>query len=115
MRIQGGKATRRRRKKWIKLNEGAFGTRHVSYRTAKQSVIKNAKYAYRDRKNKKRDFRKLWILRLNAALRQNGTTYSKFMNILRKKNIETNRKILSELAIQQPEQFKKFVESICNE
>lgn len=112
MRVQNGPATRQRRKKWLKLNEGAFGTRHTSYRVAKQSVIKSGKYAYRDRRNKKREFRRLWILRLNAVARKNGITYSKFMYQIRKQKIDLNRKMLSELAIAEPEKFDVLIKNI---
>lgn len=112
MRVKGGPVTRQRRKKWIKQAEGTFGTRHVSYKIAKQTVIKSAKYAYRDRKNKKRDFRALWITRLNAVLREMGITYSVFINKLRKNNVAINRKMLSEMAIHQPEEFKNLVKEV---
>lgn len=112
MRVKGGPKTRQRRKKWLNEAEGTFGTRHASYKVAKQTVIKSAKYAYRDRKNKKRDFRSLWISRLNGVLRENGVTYSVFINKLRKNNIVINRKMLSEMAIKQPEEFVNFVKAI---
>ncbi|WP_027123978.1 50S ribosomal protein L20 [Mycoplasmoides pirum] len=114
MRVKGGPATRQRRKKWLNEAEGTFGTRHASYKVAKQTVIQSAKYAYRDRRNKKREFRALWIGRLNAALREMDITYSVFINKLRKNNILINRKMLSEMAIQQPEEFKNFVQSVMN-
>ncbi|AAG34734.1 50S ribosomal protein L20 [Mycoplasmoides pneumoniae] len=115
MRIKGGKQTRVRRKKWLKQASGSFGTRHASYKVAKQTVIQAAKYAYRDRRNKKRDFRSLWILRLNAALREQGMTYSVFINLLKKHNIEINRKVLSELAIKEPSKFNLIVQKVKSE
>ncbi|CDN40309.1 50S ribosomal protein L20 [Mycoplasma amphoriforme] len=115
MRVKGGPVTRQRRKKWLKQSEGSFGTRHTSYKVAKQTVIKSAKYAYRDRKNKKREFRALWITRLNGVLRELGITYSVFINKLHQNKIAVNRKMLSELAIQQPDAFKTFVHTIINQ
>ncbi|WP_031489056.1 50S ribosomal protein L20 [Ureaplasma canigenitalium] len=116
MRIKGGPSTRTRRKRWLEKASGSWGTRHTSYRIAKQTVIRAGEYAFRDRKNKKRDFRKLWIARINAAVRLLGYNYSSFMNALVKNNIinkETgeglNRKMLSELAINNPEEFKELV------
>lgn len=112
MRVKGGPVTRQRRKKWINEAEGTFGTRHISYKIAKQTVIKSAKYAYRDRKNNKRNFRSLWISRLNGALRELGVTYSVFINKLRKNNIIINRKMLSEMAINKPKEFELFVKDV---
>ncbi len=112
MRATNSKVTRRRHKAILEQAEGSWGTRHTSYRIAKQTVIRAGEYAYRDRKNKKREFRKLWIARINAAVRELGFTYSVFMNNLKKQNIEINRKMLSELAFNEPEAFKSFVTSI---
>ncbi|WP_027121860.1 50S ribosomal protein L20 [[Mycoplasma] imitans] len=112
MRVKGGPTTRRRRKKWLKQAEGTFGTRHASYKVAKQTVIKSAKYAFRDRKNKKREFRALWIQRLNGALREMGVTYSVFINLLKQQQITINRKMLSEIAIHDHEAFKKLVKEV---
>lgn len=112
MRATSGPNTRRRRKRWLKKAEGTWGINHVSYRNAKQSVMQASKYAYRDRKNKKRDFRKLWIARINAAVRKEDCTYSQFMAKLKQKNIAINRKMLAEMAIHHPEEFKKFVNSV---
>ncbi|WP_033159740.1 50S ribosomal protein L20 [Mycoplasmoides alvi] len=114
MRVKGGTVTRQRRKKWINEAEGSFGTRHVSYKIAKQTVIQSAKYSYRDRKNKKRDFRALWISRLNGVLRECGVTYSVFINKLRSNNIIINRKILSEMAINQPQEFNQLVKEVMS-
>ncbi|MBD5445740.1 MAG: 50S ribosomal protein L20 [Malacoplasma sp.] len=114
MRVKTGSTTRQRRKRWLKDAEGFWGVNHSSYRNAKQAVIKSSQYAYRDRKNKKRDFRKLWIARINAAVRAEGHTYSKFMAQLKAKKIDINRKMLSELAIHNPEEFKKFVHNLMS-
>lgn len=112
MRSGSSVTTRQRRKKWLNKAEGSWGVNHSSYRNAKQTVIKASQYAYIDRKNKKRSFRKLWISRINAAVRQEGYTYSRFMARLTEKKIEINRKMLSEFAISNPVEFKKFVHSI---
>lgn len=109
MRTTTGPVTRQRRKKWLKKAEGTWGVNHSSYRNAKQTVIKASQYAYRDRKNKKRDFRKLWINRINVSVRALGYTYSSFMAQLKVKKIDINRKMLSELAIHNSEEFKKLV------
>lgn len=112
MRVKTGPVTRRRHKKWKKAAEGTWGVNHSTYRNAKQTVIKSSQYAYRDRKNKKRTFRKLWILRINAATRELGYTYSQFINAATKKNVGVNRKMLSEMAIHNPAEFKSLVESV---
>ncbi len=109
MRVKGGSVTRQRRKKWLEQAEGSWGTRH---RVAKQTVVRASTYAYADRRTKKSDFRKLWIARINAAVRAEGYTYSAFMNQLKKHNININRKMLSELAINQPDEFKALVKSV---
>lgn len=114
MRVKGGPTTRQRRKKWLNAAEGTFGTRHTSYRVAKQTIIQSAKYAFRDRKAKKRTFRSLWIARLNAALRARGVTYSVFMAKLRTKGYGLNRKMLSELAIREPATFSQLVETVIS-
>ncbi|MGL4951047.1 MAG: 50S ribosomal protein L20 [Mycoplasma sp.] len=112
MRVKGGPTTRRRRKKWLKAAEGSWGTRHTSYRIAKQTVIRASEYAYNDRKKRKNDFRKLWIARINAAVREMGYTYSDFMHQLKVNNIEINRKLLSELAINNPSEFELLVKKV---
>lgn len=112
MRVKGGSVTRQRRKKWLEQAEGSWGTRNTSFKIAKQTVVRASTYAYNDRKNRKSDFRKLWIARINAAVRQEGYTYSAFMNQLKKNNIDINRKMLSELAINQPEEFKALVKKV---
>jgi large subunit ribosomal protein L20 len=98
-RVKGGFVTRRRHKKILKLAKGYFGSKHRLFRTAKQQVMKSLLYAYRDRRQKKRDFRKLWITRINAAARINGLSYSKFMHGLKLSGIEVNRKMLADLAV----------------
>lgn len=110
MRVKGGTVTRQRRKKWLKLAKGYWGHKSVGYRVAKQAVVKSWTYAFRDRKQVKRDFRKLWISRINAAVRPLGMTYSQLINGLRKAEIEVNRKMLSELAIHYPEVFSSIVD-----
>lgn len=112
MRVKGGNSTRNRRKKWLNQAEGSYGTRHISYRVAKQTVIRASQYAFASRKAKKSDFRKLWIIRINAAVRDLGYTYSKFMAKVHEKNVDINRKMLSELAVNDIDSFNKLVESI---
>ena len=112
MRVKGGIVTHRRRKKWLKLAKGYWGHKSIGFKVAKQQVVKSWTYAFRDRKQVKRNFRKLWIARINAAVRNNGLTYSRFINGLKKANIETNRKMLSELAIQNPDVFQKIVDQV---
>ena len=109
MRVKGGKVTRQRRKKWLKLAKGYFGHKHIGFKVAKQQVVKSWVYGFRDRKQVKRNFRKLWIARINAAVRPMDLSYSKFINGLKKSNIKINRKMLSELAIHQPKAFDLIV------
>lgn len=112
MRATNTVATRNRRKKVIKRAEGSWGTRHITFKVAKQTVIRAGQYSYRDRKAKKRDFRKLWIARLNAALKAKGHSYSVFMHQMKLAQIEINRKMLSEMAINNPVEFNTLVDSI---
>lgn len=109
-RVKGGTIHRARRKKIMKLSKGYFGSKHKLYKTAKEQVMHSLAYAYRDRKQNKRDFRKLWITRINAACRMNDMSYSRFINGLTKAGVEINRKMLSELAINDMEAFKGLVE-----
>lgn len=102
----------RRHRKIVKLAKGQFGARRKLYKTAVEAVERGWVYAYRDRRQKKRDFRRLWITRINAAVRQHGLSYSRFIHLLSEKGVEINRKQLSELAIHQPEAFAKLVESV---
>lgn len=112
MRVKGGYVTRRRRKAVLNRAEGFWGNRHLSFRNARQSLIKAAQYAYRDRKNKKCDFRRLWILRINAAVRELGYSYAQFVNQLKKEQITLNRKMLSEWAIADYQAFSTFVHGV---
>ena len=103
-------ASRRRRRKILKQAKGYWGKRKNVYTIAKNAVEKGMLYQYRDRKVRKREFRKLWIQRINAAARQNGTTYSRLMGALKKKDIEINRKVLADLAVRDPDTFTAIVE-----
>jgi large subunit ribosomal protein L20 len=105
-------ASRKRRKKILKAAKGYFGARSNVYTVAKNAVEKAWSYAYRDRRNKKRAFRRLWIARINAAARQEGITYSKFMYGIKQANIELNRKVLADLALNEPEAFKSIVAKV---
>jgi len=109
-RIKYGKVTRKRRKKILKLAKGFRGGRSKLFRTAKNAVIKSLTYAYRDRRRRKRDFRKVWIQRINAATRENGMSYSKFINGLHKANILLDRRVLANLAIEDSAAFSQLVE-----
>ena len=113
-RSKGGIVTRRRHKKILKLAKGYFGSKHTLYKTAKAQVMKSLSYAYRDRRNKKRDFRRLWIARINAGARINNISYSKLMHGLKLANIEINRKMLSELAIHDAAGFAALCETAKN-
>lgn len=110
-RVKGGNVSKNRRRKVLKEAKGYFGSKHRLYKTAQEQVFHSGAYAYRDRKQNKRNFRKLWITRINAACRMNDISYSKFMNGLSKAGIEINRKMLSEVAIANPEAFTKLVET----
>lgn len=105
-------ASRARRKRILKFAKGYWGRRSNVWTVAKNAVEKGWTYAYRDRKAKKRDFRKLWIQRINAGVRQHGMSYSQFMGNLKKANIELNRKVLADLAMNHPEAFKAIVEKV---
>ena len=107
MRVKRGYKARQRRKKVLKLAKGHRGGRSKLFRTAATSVDKALKYAYRDRRQRKRDFRRLWIARINAAVRNNGMNYSKFMNGLKKAGVELDRKVLAELAVSDPDGFAR--------
>lgn len=109
MRVKGGTVARRRHKKILKLAKGHRGSLHKLFRPAKESVFKSLKYATIHRRTKKRDFRRLWITRINAAVRSEGMTYGEFMNGMKKAGIELNRKMLSELAIHDANAFKQVV------
>lgn len=105
-------ASRKRRKKILKQAKGYFGARSKVYTVAKNAVEKGLQYAYRDRRNKKRNFRKLWIARINAATRLEGMSYSKFIHALKEEDIQLNRKVLADLAMNEPETFKALVEKV---
>ena len=109
-RIKGAMMTRKRRKKTLKLAKGYFGAKSKLFMTAKEAVMKSGQYAYIGRKQKKRDFRRLWIARISAAAKLNGMNYSTFMNGLKKAGIILNRKMLSEIAIADPAAFTKLAE-----
>ena len=109
-RVKGALMTRKRRNKTLKLAKGYFGSKHRLFKTAKQAVMKSGNYAYIGRKQRKRDFRRLWITRISAATRANGMNYSTFMNGLKKAGITLNRKMLSEIAIADPAAFTALVE-----
>ena len=108
-RVKGGTISRARHKKVMKQAKGYFGSKHRLFKSANEQVMHSGKYAYRDRKQKKREFRKLWITRINAACRQNDISYSRFIEGLTKAGVEINRKMLSEIAISNPEYFTELV------
>ena len=108
-RVKGGFVTRRRRKKILKQAKGYFGSKHTLYKTAHEQVMHSLKYAYRDRKNLKREMRKLWIARVNAAARMNEISYSQLIHGLKLANVDINRKMLSEIAIADPKGFTDIV------
>lgn len=111
-RVKGAVTTRARHKKILKLAKGYFGAKSKLYRVANQAVMKSLVYAYRDRKSKKRDFRRLWITRINAAARLNGLSYSRFMNGLKKSGIDLNRKVLADMAVNDATGFAQLVEKV---
>ena len=108
-RVKGGTVARARRKEVLKEAKGYFGSKHRLYKTAKEQLMHSGQYAFRDRKQKKREFRKLWITRINAACRQNDISYSRFIEGLTKAGVEVNRKMLSEIAINDPKAFTDLV------
>ena len=109
-RVKGGPQTRRRRKKRLKLAKGQYGAKSKLFRTATESVDKGQAYAYTGRKHRKRDFRRLWITRISAAVKAHGLSYSKFMNALKNANVLLNRKMLSEMAINDETGFKSLTD-----
>ena len=110
MRVKRGNVLRKRHKKILKLAKGFIGARSRIFKVANTAVMKALKYQYRDRRNLKRNMRRLWILRINAATRQHGMSYSKFMNALKKSNIAVNRKMLADMAVREPAAFEAVVE-----
>ncbi len=111
-RVKTAIITRKKHKKILKRAKGYYGAKHYRFRMAKQAVMKSGQYAYAGRKDKKSNFRKLWIARINAASRQNGLTYSTFINGLKKANIVINRKMLAELAVTDPKAFAEIAEKV---
>ena len=111
-RVKGAMMTRKRRNKILKLAGGYWGAKSTHFKMANQAVMKSLRYSYVGRKRKKRDFRRLWITRISAACKLNGTNYSRFMHGLKTKGIDMNRKMLSEMAIHEPEAFTSLVEAV---
>ena len=109
-RVKGGTVARKRRKKILKLAKGYFGSKHRLYKTANEQVMKSLQYAYRDRRQRKRDFRKLWITRIKAAARMNGLSYSKFMHGLKLAEIDINRKMLAQIAVSDAKAFTQIAD-----
>ncbi len=112
MRVKRGLASHRRHKKYLDMAKGFRSGRHKLYRTAREAVERSLVYAYRDRKVKKREFRKLWIMRINAAVREHGMSYSRFVNAMQKAGIELNRKVLADLAVRDKAAFAQIVEAV---
>ncbi len=110
-RVKGGTITRRRHKKVLKLTKGMYGSRSILYRRANEAMLKSLWYAYRDRRTRKRDLRRLWIARINAAARLNGTTYSRLIYDLKQSGIGLNRKILADLAVRDPKAFSEVLKT----
>jgi len=109
MRVKGGPQGHLRHRKVLKITKGQRGTRHFLFRRANEAMLKSLWYAFRDRRNRKRDLRKLWIVRINAAARANGISYSKLVFAMRKANINLNRKMLADLAVRDPQAFTAIV------
>jgi len=103
-------ARRKRRKKTLKEARGYYGRKHSSYRFANEQLMRSGRYAYRDRRNRKRDFRRLWIVRINAAARKEGLSYSELVHGLKQAGVEVNRKMLADVAVRDPEAFRRFAE-----
>lgn len=111
MRVKGGPQTQRRHKKVLAITKGQRGSKHRLYKRGHEAMMKSLEYAYRDRRNRKRDFRRLWITRINAAARQNDLSYSNFMNGLKKAGVELDRKVLADIAMHDPTAFSQLVET----
>jgi large subunit ribosomal protein L20 len=103
-------ARKRRKKKVLKQAKGYYGRKHSSYRLANEQLMRSGAYAFRDRRARKRDFRRLWITRINAAARREGMSYSEFIHVLDEAGVEVNRKMLAEIAVNDPDAFRRFVE-----
>ena len=112
MRVKTSVASKKRKKRLLKQTKGCWGQRKNVFKRAKQNLLRGMAFSYRDRRVKKRTNRALWIIRINAALREEGVTYSKFIHSLKSKNIELDRKVLSELAMNSPEKFKKLIAEV---
>ncbi len=110
MRVKGGPRTRRRHKKVLKYTKGQYGTKHALFRRAHEAMLKSLRYAYRDRRQRKRDFRRLWIMRINAAARQHGLSYSSFMHGLEQAKVKLDRKTLADIAVHDADAFAQLVE-----
>jgi large subunit ribosomal protein L20 len=110
MRVKRSVHARKKRRKTLDRTKGYRGQAHSSYKRAKEALLKADTYAYRDRRNRKRDFRRLWITRINAAARREGMSYSQFMHGLREAGIELDRKVLADIAVRDPETFRRFAE-----
>lgn len=108
-RVKGGTVTRRRHKKVLKLTKGQYGTKHRLFRRANEAMMKSLKYAYRDRRNRRRELRRLWVARINAAARQNDLSYSRFMYGLKSAGVDLDRKVLAELAVSDSGAFAELV------
>ena len=113
-RVKGGTVTRKRRKRVLKLSKGYYGAKHTLFKTAKEQVMKSYTYAYRDRRQKKRDFRRIWVQRINAAARLNGLSYSTLIHGLKVAGIELNRKMLADLAVSDAAAFSAVAEQAKN-
>jgi len=111
-RVKRGQVKRRKHKRTLKEARGYYGSKSRSYKIAKEQLLKSMSYAYRDRKNNKRNFRKLWITRINASARINGISYNEFINGLKKASVDINRKMLSEMAVSDPGAFQKLTEIV---
>ena len=109
-RVKGGTVTRRRHKKILKLTKGQYGTRHRLFRRANEAMMKSYWYAYRDRRTRRRDLRRLWITRINAASRANGLPYNKFIHGLKLANVELDRKVMADIAVRDDDAFAKIVD-----
>jgi large subunit ribosomal protein L20 len=110
-RVKGGTVTRRRHKKVLNLTKGQYGTRGRLYRRSNEAMLKSLWYAYRDRRTRRRDLRRLWIVRINAAARLNGMSYSRLVHALKQANIELDRKSLADIAVRDPEAFTRIVDT----
>jgi len=109
-RVKGGPRTRRRHKKILKITKGQFGGKHRLWRRGNEAMMKSLWYAHRDRRNRKRDFRRLWIARINAAARLNGMSYNRFIHGLKQANVELDRKVLADMAVHDGETFTELVQ-----